>query len=117
MVGLAWGGGFAAVEGDVLFFNNTKTDDTNWTSTIAKNGQNSVTNTFALSSKAMNDAPFAAELYGAWDFGPVVFKDITLVSNSSLFQTWSPSHKHSIGCHWNRHWVLHCQSFQLQRCH
>lgn len=27
----------------------------------------------------MNDAPFAAELYGAWDFGPVVFEDIILV--------------------------------------
>lgn len=81
MLGLPWGGGFGAVEGDVLFFNNTKVTDSNdWVSTITKNcDEASATNSFALGDKSMNDAPFAAELYGTWDFGPVVFEDVTLV--------------------------------------
>jgi len=32
----------------------------------------------------MNDAPFAAELYGAWDFGPVIFEDVILASRANL---------------------------------
>ncbi|KAG9613642.1 hypothetical protein KCU86_g1023, partial [Aureobasidium melanogenum] len=79
---LPWGGGFGAEEGDVLFFNNTRNANaTEWVSVIEKNcGEASATSSFPIADKVMNDAPFAAELYGAWDFGPLVFEDIVLVS-------------------------------------
>ncbi|THW13951.1 hypothetical protein D6D24_05752 [Aureobasidium pullulans] len=79
---LPWGGGFGAAEGDVLFFNNTRnTDSSEWVSVIEKNcGEASATNSFPIADKVMNDAPFAAELYGAWDFGPVIFEDVILIA-------------------------------------
>jgi len=81
--GLPWGAGFGAVEGDVLFFNNTRDlNRTEWVSVIEKNcGEATATNSFPIADKTMNDAPFAAELYGAWDFGPVIFEDITLAGS------------------------------------
>lgn len=80
--GLSWGGGFSAIEGDVLFFNNTRDlNRTEWVSVIDKNcGEAVATNSFPIADKTMNDAPFAAELYGTWDFGPVIFEDVVLVS-------------------------------------
>lgn len=82
ITGLPWGGGFGAEEGDVLFFNNTRNANaTEWVSVIEKNcGEASATNSFPIADKVMDDAPFAAELYGAWDFGPLVFEDVVLVS-------------------------------------
>lgn len=80
--GLPWGGGFGAIEGDVLFFNNTRDSNrTEWVSVIDKNcGEATATDSFPIADKTMNDAPFAAELYGAWDFGPVIFEDVVLGS-------------------------------------
>ncbi|KAH0333546.1 hypothetical protein KCU81_g9821, partial [Aureobasidium melanogenum] len=82
---LPWGGGFGAEEGDVLFFNNTRNANaTEWVSVIEKNcGEASATNSFPIADKVMNDAPFAAELYGAWDFGPLVFEDVILIATGS----------------------------------
>ncbi|KAI4760934.1 hypothetical protein E4T52_15560, partial [Aureobasidium sp. EXF-3400] len=70
----------AAEEGDVLFFNNTRNANAaGWVSVIEQNcGEASATNSFPNADKVMTDAPFAAELYGAWDFGPLVFEDIVL---------------------------------------
>ncbi|KAG9565945.1 hypothetical protein KCU71_g4976, partial [Aureobasidium melanogenum] len=91
---LPWGGGFGAEEGDVLFFNNTRNANaTEWVSVIEKNcGEASATNSFPIADKVMNDAPFAAELYGAWDFGPLIFEDIILIATGSdaSFCTNSP---------------------------
>lgn len=54
---------------------------TEWFSVVEENcGEASVTNSFPIADEVMNDAPFAAELYGAWDFGPLIFEDIVLVS-------------------------------------
>lgn len=91
ITGLPWGGGFGAQEGDVLFFNNTRNANaTEWVSMIEKNcGEASATNSFPIADKVMNDAPFAAELYAAWDFGPLVFEDIILVSLD--FSPWRES--------------------------
>ncbi|KAG9858078.1 hypothetical protein KCU98_g411, partial [Aureobasidium melanogenum] len=92
--GLPWGGGFGAEEGDVLFFNNTRNANaTEWVSVIEKNcSETSVTNSFPITDKVTNDAPFAAELYGAWDFGPLIFEDIVLIATGSdtSFCTDSP---------------------------
>lgn len=65
-----------------MSFNNTRnTDRSEWVSVIERNcGEASATNSFPIADKVMNDAPFAAELYGAWDFGPVIFEDVILVS-------------------------------------
>ncbi|KAH0351648.1 hypothetical protein KCU83_g4031, partial [Aureobasidium melanogenum] len=91
---LPWGGGFGAEEGDVLFFNNTRNANaTEWVSVIEKNcGEASATNSFPIADKVMNDAPFAAELYGAWDFGPLIFEDLILIATGSdtSFCTNSP---------------------------
>ncbi|KAI4765400.1 hypothetical protein E4T52_01786 [Aureobasidium sp. EXF-3400] len=82
---LSWGGGFSAIEGDVLFFNNTRDlNRTEWVSVIDKNcGEAVATNSFPIADKTMNDAPFAAELYGTWDFGPVIFEDVVLIATGS----------------------------------
>ncbi|KAG9725923.1 hypothetical protein KCU73_g13031, partial [Aureobasidium melanogenum] len=74
-----------AEEGDVLFFNNTRNANAaGWVSVIEKNcGEASATNTFPNADIVMNDAPFAAELYGAWDFSPLVFEAIVLIATGS----------------------------------
>ncbi|KAG9640463.1 hypothetical protein KCU95_g396, partial [Aureobasidium melanogenum] len=91
---LPWGGGFGAEEGDVLFFNNMRNANaTEWFSVVEENcGEASVTNSFPIADEVMNDAPFAAELYGAWDFGPLIFEDIVLIATGSdtSFCTDSP---------------------------
>ena len=49
--GLPWGNGFNAYEGDILTFNNSLVGN-EWTSTIARNDKDTVTNTFALGKYA-----------------------------------------------------------------
>lgn len=62
----------------------------------------------------MNDAPFAAELYGsAWDFGPLIFEDVILASPGMNFG-WSVKTDCDTDCYWQRHWVLHRVPLELQ---
>jgi len=62
----------------------------------------------------MNDAPFAAEIYGAWDFGPVIFEDVILASRMNL-QVYCQTNRNT-DCHWQRHYILHRVSLELQWC-
>lgn len=90
-IALAWGGGFNVYEGDVVAFNNSK-GSSDWTSTLSS-GDNEVSDSFALGDKVFNEAVFAIELYGSWDFGPLTFTDIVLTANgsSTAFCTSTPS--------------------------
>lgn len=79
---LPWGGGFNVGNGDTTTFSNVKQSDGSWTSTVTLPSTNtSVTNNFALQGKTFNLAIFAIELDGpTWDFGPLAFKDVVIVS-------------------------------------
>ncbi|OCF32239.1 hypothetical protein I317_06478 [Kwoniella heveanensis CBS 569] len=83
---LSWGGGVSVGNGDKLSFDMAL--DANGTAYNANVGNersgSSATNSLPLADKVFNQAVFAIELTGvAWDFGPLVFKNVVIESTGT----------------------------------
>ncbi|KAI6084447.1 hypothetical protein F4821DRAFT_242878 [Hypoxylon rubiginosum] len=86
---LPWGSGFNTYAGEKVTFNN-RIEGSSWTSTLTRQSTGeTVTNSFALTSKSFNQALFAIELYDvSWDFGPLAFSNVVITSEGSSDSSW-----------------------------
>ncbi|KAI1764280.1 hypothetical protein GGR53DRAFT_466548 [Hypoxylon sp. FL1150] len=86
---LPWGSGFNTFAGEKVTFNN-RLDGSSWTSTLTRQSTGeTVTDSFALTSKSFNQALFAIELYDVnWDFGALTFSNVVITSEGSSDSSW-----------------------------
>ncbi|KAJ7481343.1 hypothetical protein B0H11DRAFT_1724317 [Mycena galericulata] len=79
---------FGVNNGDDVRFNMQKNDT--WSITLSVPGTNkTATNSFPMIADHIPYAVFEIELWGqVWDFGPLTFTDITIVSNGSSRSSW-----------------------------
>ncbi|KUJ16291.1 uncharacterized protein LY89DRAFT_719044 [Mollisia scopiformis] len=82
---LSWGSGFNVAAGTTVAINMTRAvpNSADWTSVITQ-GTQTVTDTFPLAYKNMNQALLAIELYDVtWNFGQLVWNNVQMVVNTT----------------------------------
>ncbi|KAI1397569.1 hypothetical protein F4819DRAFT_490427 [Hypoxylon fuscum] len=80
---LPWGSGFNTYANEKVTFNN-RIDGSSWKSTLTRSTGETVTDSFALTSKSFNQVLFAIELTDvSWDFGPLAFSNIVITSTGT----------------------------------
>jgi len=82
---LSWGGGFNVAAGTTVAIKMTRAvpESDDWTSVITQ-GTQTVTDTFPLAYKNMNQALLAIELYDVtWNFGELIWNNVQMVINTT----------------------------------